>query len=88
MKQYNYVIIKENYSELERETTLGENKYQAKKKYAFIVKQVHKDGSESISYIQYENDLEKLHKQAEQYVSWYNYPIGVGKGLNGDLMKI
>lgn len=88
MKQYNYAIIKENYPELERETTLGENKYQPKKKYALIVKQVHKDGSESISFIQYGDDLGKLHKQTEQYVSWYNYPIGIGKDLKNNLIKI
>ena len=88
MKQYNYAIIKENHSELERETVLTENKYNSKKRYALIVKGVHKDGSESIYFIKYDNDLQKLQEDAKQYPSWYNYPLSVAKNLQGYLREI
>jgi hypothetical protein len=77
----NYAIIKHNYPELERETVLTHNKYNAKKKYALIVKGVHKDSSESIFFIDYSNDLEELQKIASTYMSWYNYPLGVSKSF-------
>lgn len=88
MKAYNYVIIKNNYADLERESTLLQNKYNAKKKYAYINKGVHKDGSESIYFIAYSNDLEALQKDANKYISWYNYPIGVSKNIQGYLTAI
>ena len=87
-KPYNYVIIKENYPELERETVLSENKYRKTKKYAMIVKGVHKDSSESIYFIKYDNNLQKLQEQAKQYPSWYNYPLGVAKSMQGYLREI
>ncbi len=88
MKAYNYVIIKNNYADLERESTLLQNKYNAKKKYAYINKGVHKDGSESIYFIEYSNDLEALQKDANEYISWYNYPLGVSKNIQGYLTAI
>ena len=85
---YNYAIIKENYPELERESTLTHNKYSARKKYAMLVKGVHKDGSESIYFIDYSNDLQELQEKASGYVSWYNYPMGVAKSIQGYLSTI
>lgn len=85
---YNYVIIKHNYPELERERTLLANKYDAKKKYAFIQKSVHKDGSESIGFITYSNDLEALQVRANGFVSWYNYPLGLRKNIQGFVSEV
>ena len=85
---YSYVIIKENYPALERESVLLDNKYSAKKKYAFISKVAHKDGSESIAYIKYSNDLQKLHEDAKGFISWYNYPIGIAKDIQGYLREL
>ena len=51
MQPYNYIIIKHNYPELERESTLLHNKYKPKMKYAFINKGCHKDGSESTRWV-------------------------------------
>lgn len=87
-RKYNYAIIKENYPELQRESTLGENLYDPKKKYALIVKDVHSDGSESILFIHYDNYLHKLHKQAKYYPSWYNYPIGISQDMQGCLREL
>lgn len=88
MKQYHYVIIKNNYPELERESALSHNKYNAKKKYAFINKGIHKDGSESIYYIDYSNDLEALQNRAKEFISWYNYPIGLSKNIQGYITEL
>ena len=88
MKGYNYVIIKENYPELERENVLLENKYKANRRYAMINKMVHKDGSESISTIVYSNDLQGLQERAKGFVSWYTYPIGIAKNMQGYLREI
>lgn len=88
MKGYSYVIIKNNYPQLERESTLLHNKYKANSKYAFIQKYVHKDGSESICFIDYSNDLEALQKRANGFISWYNYPIGIYKNIQGYLSTL
>jgi len=88
MKAYNYVIIKHNFADLERESTLITSPYKAKEKYAAIYKQMHKDGSESISFIAYDSDLEKLQKAAERYPSWYNYPINLSKDMQGYIKHI
>jgi hypothetical protein len=88
MTPYNYVIIKENHPELERESVLTKNKYNAKKKYAMIVKGVHKDGSESIYFIEYSNDIVELQGIASGYPSWYNYPIGISKNIQGYLTQL
>ncbi len=84
---YNYVIIKHNYPALERESTLLQNNYKPKK-YAFINKGVHKDGSESIYFIEYSNDLEALQKRASGAVSWYNYPLGLSKDIQGYIKEV
>jgi len=88
MKAYNYVIIKHNFPELEKESTLLHNKYNPKKKYAYINKGVHKDGSESIYFIDYSNDLEALQQRAKECISWYNYPLGVSKNIQGYLTAL
>lgn len=92
MRQYNYAIIKESYQELARETVLdpskNANKYNPKKKYAMIVKGVHKDHSESIYFILYSNDLQELQEKAKQYPSWYNYPTGLKKDMQGNISEL
>jgi hypothetical protein len=92
MLQYNYAIIKENHPELERESVLdpskNSNKYSAKKKYAMIVKGVHKDGSETIYFIRYSNNIVELQLIASCYQSWYNYPIGISKNIQGYLTQL
>jgi len=85
---YSYGIIKYNYPELERENALLENKYKASKRYALITKVVHKDHSENITTIEYSNSLEELHNKADQLVSWYNYPIGLTKNIQGYITKL
>ncbi len=88
MKQpYSYAIIKYNYPELERESTLLDNKYR-KTKYALIQKVVHKDGSENIATIYYSNDLEKLQEQANGYLSWYSYPISLYKDTQQNIRHL
>lgn len=84
----NYAIIKENYPYLAQETVLTQNKYNAKKKYAIILKSCHKDGSESITAIFYSDNLQLLSEQAKEYPSWYNYPLGVCKNMQGYLSEI
>lgn len=88
MKAYSYKIIKENYPELERESALLENNYSAKKKYAMIGKLVHKDGSESIDTIVYSNDIVSLQNRANQFPSWYNYPLGLTKNIQGYIREL
>jgi hypothetical protein len=92
MIKYNYAIIKESYPELGKESVLdpskNSNKYSPKKKYALIVKGVHKDGSESIYFIRYSNDIVDLQNQASTYPSWYNYPIGISKNIQGYLTQL
>ena len=88
MKAYNYVIIKHNNPYLETENVLLKNKYKAKMKYAFIQKGVHKDGSESINFIEYSNDLEALQKRANGFISWYNYPMGLYKEMQQNILTL
>jgi hypothetical protein len=85
---YNYIVIKENYPELERESVLLHNEYNRRKKFAFICKGANKDGSESIYYIEYSNDLAALQARAKLFISWWNYPLGVGKTVQGELREI
>jgi hypothetical protein len=84
---YSYAIIKENYPELGIESALLENNYKPKK-YAFIEKVCHKDGSENIARIIYLNDLQLLQEKASGYISWYNYPINICKNIQGYLSNI
>ena len=82
MKNYNYAIIKENYPALKQESAFLDNEYKPTK-YCLIEKQCFKDGSEGINRIVYSDDLAQLSIQAKNYISWYNYPIGVCKGIQG-----
>jgi predicted glycosyltransferase len=88
MTNYSYIIIKENYPALERESVLLENNYLPRKKYAYINKVVNRDGSENIAFINYSNDLQDLQNRAKGFVSWYNYPLGVAKDMQGYLREI
>ena len=88
MKGYTYVIIKKNYPELERESTLLNNSYLKSKKYAFICKGIHEDGSESTYYIDYSNSLEELQERANKFGSWYNYPINLSKNMQGYITQL
>lgn len=86
--KYSYAIIQSNFASLQNESALLENKYNPKKKYAFIEKLIHKDGSESIANIYYSNDLEALQTRAAGMVSWYNYPLNLSKNMQGYIKNI
>jgi hypothetical protein len=88
MDAYHYIIIKENYPSLEHESALSYNKYKKNKKYALINKGSHQDGSESIYYIDYSNDLADLHNRAKDFISWYNYPMGLTKDITGTISEL
>ncbi len=86
--KYSYAILKHNCAYLERESVLLENKYKVTKKYALIEKLVHKDGSENIANIYYSNDLEILSNRAKNFISWYIYPLGLCKNMQGYIRDI
>ena len=88
MKAYSYAIIKENSPYFKNESVLLENKYKEKMRYAMILKSVHADGSESITTIFYSNDLQDFQERANKFISWYNYPIGIAKDIQGYLREI
>lgn len=88
MKPYNYAILKYNNESFQHVGVLLKNKYDPKKKYALIFKSSHNDGSESITNIIYSNDLEGLHTKAKGFISWYNYPIGIYKNLEGQINSL
>ena len=85
--RYSYIIIKENYPELQRESTIFKSPYK-RKKYAFIEKTCFNDGSEAITRIIYSDDLMELHKKAEGYISWYNYPLGLYKDMQQSVLEL
>jgi hypothetical protein len=85
---YSYVIIKENYPDMERQSALLHNNYKASKRYALISKVVNRDNSESIAFVDYSNDLQALQDRAKGYVSWYNYPLGIAKNIQGYLSEL
>ena len=85
---YGYVIIKENYPELERESALLRNNYKKSKRYALIQKNVNNDGSENICFVDYSNDLQALQKRADGFISWYNYPLGISKSIQGYISEL
>ena len=39
-------------------------------------------------YIDYSNDLEALQQRAKECISWYNYPLGVSKNIQGYLTAL
>ena len=77
-----YVAVRFNLPEYERETTFLECKWKPTK-YAMFLYAVHKDQSEQTVIIIYSDDLEDLQKRAEQHKSWYNYPLNLCKNSNG-----
>lgn len=85
--QYSYGIIKYNNPYMKQESTLLDNNYK-KTKYVLIEKVVHKDSSESISRILYSNDLDMLSDQVKGYITWYNYPIGIKKNIQGYISEL
>ena len=82
-----YAVIKFNSPEMERENVLGKNKYK-KTKFAMLLKSIHKDSSESITFIDYSNDIVDLQNRASQFESWYNYPLGLFKDRNQTIKKL
>lgn len=88
MGLYAYVVIVHNSPDLASESTLLHNKYKANKKYAFIQKNVNKDHSENICFIDYSNDLEDLQRRAAQFNSWYNYPLNLTRNMQGYIRHI
>jgi len=85
---YAYAIIKFNNPYFAQESTLLDNKYKKTTKYAMIEKIIHQDGSENIARIIYDSDLIKLHETAKGYISWYNYPMGLYKNIQGYICEL
>ena len=81
-----YVIIKENFKDLKFESTILRSIYKDKK-YAMIEKVCLTDDTEKICRIVYSDDLTALQSKAEDYISWYNYPLGFYKQMNGTIKK-
>ena len=86
--KYSYVIIKENNPYFAQESVLLSNKYKKSAKYAMIEKLSHADGSESIANITYSSDLNKMQETANGYISWYNYPMGLTKNIQGYISQL
>lgn len=86
--KYSYVIIKFNNPYFAKESVLLNNKYKKSAKYAMLEKLVHSDGSESIANITYSSDIVKLQETANGYISWYNYPQGLTKNIQGYISKL
>lgn len=87
-KGYSYVAIRRNDPAYEKERALVGNNYNPRKKYAYFNYLVHADGSESLAFIKYENDLEELQNIAKEFESWYNYPMGIAKYRDGTLVEL
>jgi hypothetical protein len=88
MQPFSYVVIQTNNPNWGRESALLRNDYNPKKKYVFIQKSTNSDGSENTNFIDYSNDLEILQKAASKFKSWYNYPIGLYKGIDGVIHEL
>ena len=88
MKTTKYAIVKESYDYLERESVSGQNNYDPSKRYALIIKHINKDHTESVSDIFYSDDLQGLQEKAAKFVSWYNYLIGIGSDMRGNLRNL
>ena len=85
---FSYAIVTKNYPRLQNTPVLLDSPYRKSKKYALVSKVVHKDNSENIAFIKYSNDLQELQEQAKGYPSWYNYPLGLKKDLQGYITQI
>lgn len=86
--KYSYVIIKFNNPYFAQESVLLNNKYKKSAKYAMLEKLVHADGSESIANITYSSDIVKLQETANRFLSWYNYPQGLQKNIQGYISEL
>lgn len=86
--QFSYMVVKFNNPYFAQESTLLGNKYRKTAKFAVFNYSVHKDGSESLNFIKYSNDIIELQNQIKDFESWYNYPIGVAKNRKGELFSI
>jgi len=86
-RSFHYAIIVHNSSDNHNRNVLLSNNYK-NTKYCMIDRGVHKDGSESEYFIIYSNNLEMLQNKASKYVSWYNYPIGLRKEIQGNISEI
>lgn len=86
--KYSYMIIKFNNPCFAQESVLLSNKYKKSAKYAMIEKLVHADGSESIANITYSSDIVKLQERASGFISWYNYPQGLTKNIQGYITQL
>jgi hypothetical protein len=87
MKSYGYAVIVKNDESLSRDTTYIPTKHK-KTKYAMLIREVHKDKSETLVTIKYDNDISNLQESAKKYPTWYNYPMGITKNLQGYLREI
>lgn len=86
--KFNYAVIRHNNPYQETKTALLDNKYNPEKKYSLEFISTHKDGTESITCIEYSNDLEALHNKVIEFQSWFNYPIHLCKTRKGDFKTI
>jgi hypothetical protein len=83
---FSYVAIRHNIEEYKRISTYLPSKV-TNKKYAIFYYTVNKDSSEILTKIECSNDLDKLQAIADNYPSWYNYPMGYFKQLQGDIIN-
>lgn len=82
-----YPIIKHNYKELSQESTNKPSEWEDKK-YAFILKYCLKRADETIELIIYSDSLEELNTEAIKFKSWYNYPLGLYRELQGNILQL
>lgn len=87
----NYGILQFNNPFFAKESAILENDYKPTK-YALIEKKIipytQKGGNEVVTRIIYSDDLEDLSQKLKKYQSWYNYPIGVYKDIQGNISEL
>ena len=86
--EFSYMVVKHNQPHFERESTLLHNKHKKTAKYAIFNKSCHKDGSESVNFIEYSSSMEEIQNKINGFESWYNYPLGIAKLRNGKIRLI
>ena len=81
-KKYIYGILRENTQRaaLHQINTFFPCKHK-KTKYGIIEKAVMPDGSEIVIRVIYSNNLEQLTNILQNYISWYNEPLGLKKDM-------
>lgn len=84
---FSYVVIMANNDHIKTLSTFLPSKI-TKQKYAMLFYTVHRDNSETLTHIKCSNNLEQLQLQANQFKSWYNYPIKLYKELQGNIYPI